>query len=442
LFDRAERGNRAIILHPIFSGTGPDALDEFQELALSAGVELISVLTSPRDKPDARYFVGRGKIDDLADLVDQQEADLVLVSRPLSAVQERNIERRCQCRVLDRTTLILDIFAQRARSYEGKLQVELAQLRHLSTRLVRGWTHLERQKGGIGLRGPGETQLETDRRLIGHRIRSLRSRLDKVTLQREQSRKLRQRREVQTVALVGYTNAGKSTLFNRLTESDVDTRDMQFATLDPTVRQLANQQGSKVLLADTVGFVSELPPELIAAFRATLLETREADLLLHVIDVSDPFSAERRDEVDEVLTSIGADEIPIIRVYNKIDRLGREAGIQRDGSNVISQVSVSALTGSGVAELQTAMCERLAGSRVRSRIQLDGKNARLRAQLFELGVVNNEEYAEDGSWILFIDLSADQVQRLGGQSGAMGTMIREQVLKSPSNGLTAQVATA
>jgi GTP-binding protein HflX len=428
LFDRAERGNRAIILHPIFSGTGPDAIDEFQELALSAGVEIISILNSPRDKPDARYFVGRGKIDELADLVDQYEADLVLVSRPLSAVQERNIENRCKCRVLDRTTLILDIFAQRARSYEGKLQVELAQLRHLSTRLVRGWTHLERQKGGIGLRGPGETQLETDRRLIGHRIRSLRARLDKVSRQREQSRRQRQRREVQTVALVGYTNAGKSTLFNSLTESDVDTRDMQFATLDPTVRQLANQQGSKVLLADTVGFVSELPPELIAAFRATLLETREADLLLHVVDASDPFCAERREEVDDVLASVGADKIPVIRVYNKIDRLGRKPEVQRDGNKVISQVSISALKGSGIRELQAAILERLAGNRVRSRVLLDGSNGRVRAQFFELGVVSREEYAEDGSWILFLDLSADQTLRLAGQPGAMGAIIKQQVL--------------
>ena len=384
MFDRAERGNRAIILHPNFSNTGPDAIDEFQELSLSAGVELVCVLNAPRSKPDPRYFVGSGKIDELADLVDQNEVDLILVSRPLSAVQERNIEARCKCRVLDRTTLILDIFAQRARSYEGKLQVELAQLRHLSTRLVRGWTHLERQKGGIGLRGPGETQLETDRQLLGHRIKSLRSRLEKVNRQREQSRRQRQRREVQTVALVGYTNAGKSTLFNRLTEADVDTRDMQFATLDPTVRQLSNQSGSKILLADTVGFVSELPPELIAAFRATLLETREADLLLHVIDASDPFCAERREEVEDVLTSIDAQEIPVIRVYNKIDRTNRPVGIQTDGKGLAVQVSISALNGLGVAELQQSVIENLAGATVEFTVQIEAKKARLRAQLYEL----------------------------------------------------------
>ena len=428
MFDRAKRGNRAIILHPCFAGTGPDAIDEFHELALSAGVELVAVLHAPRNKPDARYFVGRGKIDELASQVDDYEADLVLVSRPLSAVQERNIEMRCKCRVLDRTTLILDIFAQRARSYEGKLQVELAQLRHLSTRLVRGWTHLERQKGGIGLRGPGETQLETDRRLIGHRIRSLRAKLEKVNRQREQSRRQRQRLEVQTVALVGYTNAGKSTLFNRLTESDVDTRDMQFATLDPTVRQLANQQGNRVLIADTVGFVGELPTELIAAFRATLLETREADLLLHVIDASDPYCAERREEVEDMLTSISADQIPVIRVYNKIDRLGRQADVQQDGNGVISQVSISARDGLGVDELQEAICQRLAGDRIRSHVRLDSGNARLRAQLFEMGVVVEERFADDGSWILFLDLPLNQAERLAGQNGAMGVLIRDQVL--------------
>jgi GTP-binding protein HflX len=439
LFDRAERGNRAIILHPNFSGTGPDAIDEFQELALSAGVELIAVLNAPRNKPDARFFVGRGKIDELADLVDQNEADLVLVSRPLSAVQERNIEARCKCRVLDRTTLILDIFAQRARSYEGKLQVELAQLRHLSTRLIRGWTHLERQKGGIGLRGPGETQLETDRRLIGHRIRSLRERLEKVNRQREQSRRQRQRREVQTVALVGYTNAGKSTLFNRLTESAVDTRDMQFATLDPTVRQLANQSGPKILLADTVGFVSELPPELIAAFRATLLETREADLLLHVIDASDPFCAERREEVEDVLISIGAQEIPEIRVYNKIDRTDRPAGIQHDDMGFARQASISALSGIGVDELQQAIVAKLAGDKLDFPLRIESKDARLRAQLFELGAVVGESIADDGAWLLAIELPKEQAERLAGQQSAIGALFRYQLKNINSPELPATV---
>lgn len=427
MIEREERGNRAVILHPCFSGTGPDALDEFNELAISAGVEVVGVLTSPRHRPDARYYVGSGKADELAELVERMEADLVLVSRPISAVQERNLESKARCRVLDRTTLILDIFAQRARSYEGKLQVELAQLRHLSTRLIRGWTHLERQKGGIGLRGPGETQLETDRRLIGERIRLLKERLDKVGVQREQSRRKRQRSEAHTVALVGYTNAGKSTLFNRLTQSDVDARDMQFATLDPTVRQMSNEHGDQVLLADTVGFVSELPHELIAAFRATLLETREAELLLHVIDASDPFHAERRDEVEDVLRSVGAGEIPLIRVYNKIDLSQQPAEVVMDERGRVARAAVSALTGDGVGELARVIHQHLAGDRFVCRVLLAGKDARLRAGLFELGAVSNERIDENGSWILDLDLPRSSAERLAGQPGELGGLIRNQL---------------
>jgi GTP-binding protein HflX len=428
LFERAERGNRAIILHPSFAATGPDVLDEFTELARSAGVEVVGVLTAPRDRPDAKFFVGSGKIDELAEQVMQLGADLVLVSRPLSGIQERNIEQRCKCRVLDRTTLILDIFAQRARSYEGKLQVELAQLRHLSTRLVRGWTHLERQKGGIGLRGPGETQLETDRRLIGQRIRHLRARLEKVSRQRVQSRRRRQRSDTQTVALVGYTNAGKSTLFNRLTESDVDTRDMQFATLDPTVRQMSDDQAGAILLADTVGFVSELPPELIAAFRATLIETREADLLLHVIDASDAFHDERREEVEDVLQSIGAGDIPVIRVYNKIDRTALVADQFTDEAGHTKRVFISAKDGSGVDELRAAIRETLAGERICCALHLEGTDARLRARLFEIGAVSSERVAENGHWILQIELPRSEAERLASAPGAAGAAIRNQVL--------------
>ncbi len=428
MFERADRGDRAVILHPVFAGTGPDALDEFKELAHSAGVEIGAVLTAPRDRPDARYFVGRGKIDELSECVRNTGSGLILVSRPLSAVQERNIEQRCECRVLDRTTLILDIFAQRARSYEGKLEVELAQLRHLSTRLVRGWSHLERQKGGIGLRGPGETQLETDRRLLGRRIRSLRTRLDKVGRQRAQSRRKRQRSMAQTVALVGYTNAGKSTLFNRLTGSEVDTRDMQFATLDPTVRQLTERGGGTVLLADTVGFVSELPPELVAAFRATLQEAREADLLLHVIDASDPYCSERREEVEEVLETIGAGDIPSIRVYNKIDRAGRVVEVQRDAAGLQERVSVSALEGLGMEELLDAIKAKLSGGRVRRWIELSPADGRLRAQLFENGAVTDEELSSGGAWRLQVDLSRDMAEQLARQGGQAGRVARALLL--------------
>jgi GTP-binding protein HflX len=433
LIDRAQRGDRAVILHPVFPGTGPEALDEFLELTRSAGCEAVAVITAPRGRPDATYFVGSGKIDELVEAVHANDANVVLVSRPLSPVQERNIEKRCKVQVLDRTTLILDIFAQRARSHEGKLQVELAQLRHLSTRLVRGWTHLERQKGGIGLRGPGETQLETDRRLIGQRIRHLNARLAKVNRQRDQGRRRRRRGQTPTVALVGYTNAGKSTLFNALTEAEVGTQDMQFATLDPTVRRLVGVQG-EILLADTVGFVSELPHELIAAFRATLMEAREADLLLHVIDASDPFHAERREEVDEVIASIGADAIPVIRVYNKIDLTDLEPGLQGGDSPEpdpadTPRAFVSALTGAGLDDLLAAIEGRLFGGRIRRWIRLEGTDARLRAQLFELGAVDEERIADDGCWSLHVDLPVDQAERLARDGGHAAEVIREQLLE-------------
>jgi len=428
LFERAERGDRAVILHPVFRLTGPDALDEFQELALSAGAEIEGIVSAPRDRPDSRYFVGSGKVEELAQLVEETEANLVLVSQSLSAPQERNIEKVCQCRVLDRATLILDIFAQRAQSYEGKLQVELAQLRHLSTRLVRGWTHLERQKGGIGLRGPGETQLETDRRLIGVRIRQLNARLEKVARQREQSRRQRQRSRSPLVALVGYTNAGKSTLFNSLTGASVGVEDRLFATLDPTVRRMQAMHCGEVLLADTVGFVSDLPHELIAAFRATLQEAREADLLIHVIDASDPFHMERQHDVETVLESIGADKIPVIRVFNKIDRSGQDAVLRRDENGNPSSVSLSAIRGDGIDELREAIGELLSSERINLWIELAGRDARLRAQLFELGVVSEERIAENGSWVLHVDLPRETAERLARLPGKEGQVARQQLL--------------
>ena len=428
MFERAGRGNRAVLLHPVFAGTGPEVLDEFQELCRSAGVEIAAVLTAPRDRPDARFFVGKGKIEEVSEQVSATGADLVLVSCPLSAIQERNIEKSCQCRVLDRTTLILDIFALRARSHEGKLQVELAQLRHISTRLVRGWTHLERQKGGIGLRGPGETQLETDRRLIGQRIQYLKSRLEKVRRQRAQSRRRRERAHVFTVALVGYTNAGKSTLFNALTDSDVGTEDMQFATLDPTVRQMPNIPTGNVLLVDTVGFVGNLPHELITAFHATLQETREADLLLHVIDAADHFHQQRELDVEAVLESVEASNIPIIRVFNKIDLTDRTPSSQLNEEGNLVRIDISAMLGTGLDELKVAIARHLKGGRIRTWISLEGRFAKLRSQLFDLGAVEEEKITEDGQWLLHVDLSQQDAEQLGRLPGADGTLVRESIL--------------
>ena len=428
MFERAERGTRAILLHPLFADTGPEQLDEFKELCRSAGVKITAALKAPRNRPDARFFVGSGKIDEVAERVAATDADLIVVSQPLSAIQERNIEKRCKCRVLDRTTLILDIFAQRARSHEGKLQVELAQLRHISTRLVRGWTHLERQKGGIGLRGPGETQLETDRRLIGQRIKYLKGRLDRVRQQRAQSRRKRERAHVFTAALVGYTNAGKSTLFNALTDSKVGTQDMQFATLDPTVSQLPDIPTGNVLLVDTVGFVSDLPHELVAAFHATLQETREADLLLHVIDASDPFHQQREHDVEDVLKSVDASHIPIVRLFNKIDLVERQASTHLNADGEVDRIDVSALTGTGLDELKETIALRLKGERIQAWISLEGRHAKLRSKLFDLGAVEEEKVTDEGQWLLHINLSQQDAERLGRMPGAEGLLVRDSIL--------------
>lgn len=310
MFERPHGGERAVIVHlDLHTETGKDELQEFRELVVSAGAEPVAVVTGARRSPDAKFFVGTGKAEEIGNVAEQHDADVVLVNHDLSPVQERNLEHLLNCRVLDRTGLILDIFAQRARSHEGKLQVELAQLQHLSTRLVRGWTHLERQKGGIGLRGPGETQLETDRRLLGMRIKQLKQRLIKVQRQREQGRRSRKRADIPTVSLVGYTNAGKSTLFNKLTQSEVYVADQLFATLDPTLRRVDLPDNHAMVLVDTVGFIRHLPHDLVVAFRSTLQETEEADLLLHVVDASSEERQANIEQVNLVLTEIGLNPV-------------------------------------------------------------------------------------------------------------------------------------
>jgi len=412
LFERPQSGERAILVHASPAGAPDDSeREEFAELARSAGADVVDQIVSARRRPDPRYFVGKGKLDELAASVSRHSADLVITSAALSPSQERNLERRLKCRVLDRAGLILDIFAQRARSFEGKLQVELAQLRHLSTRLVRGWTHLERQKGGIGLRGPGETQLESDRRLIGGRIRQLRSRLEQVDARRTMNRQNRVRAEVPTVALVGYTNAGKSTLFNALTDASVYVKDQLFATLDPTIRRLELPNGREVVLADTVGFVRDLPHELIAAFRSTLQEVREADLILHLIDASDPDRWQRVRQVNSVLQQLDADRVPQIRVYNKIDKLDRRPRVAKNRSGEGRAVWISAATGEGVPLLLGAIGERLRRKTLHGVMHLAPTQGRQRARLFEIGAVLNETACDDGGWTLELKLAERDLRR-------------------------------
>lgn len=364
---RPRGGDRAILVN-LSLGAQPKSSDsrEFRELALSAGATVVELINCRRARPDATFFIGRGKVEELRTEAIDQKADVVLFNHALSPAQERNLEGALNCRVVDRTGLILDIFAQRARSYEGKLQVELAQLQHLSTRLVRGWTHLERQKGGIGLRGPGETQLEVDRRLIKGRIRYIKTRLKKVQSQRAQSRNRRQKALVPTISLVGYTNAGKSTLFNALTGASVYVANQLFATLDPTLRAANIQPLGRVVFADTVGFVRALPHDLVEAFKATLEETRDADLLLHVIDAQDEHWRTQRKEVEEVLEQIGANTVPCIEVYNKIDILpDTKPHSERNAAGEISDVWLSAQKQEGLSYLFQAIIEHLGQTFVR-----------------------------------------------------------------------------
>jgi GTPase len=390
-----------------------DEIEEFTALAHSAGVDVVGFIGGSRPSPDSRLFVGAGKAEEIRVAAANARADVVLFDHPLSPSQERNLEALLKCRVLDRTGLILDIFAQRARTFEGKLQVELAQLKHLATRLVRGWTHLERQKGGIGLRGPGETQLETDRRLLGKRIQTLNSRLEKVLTQRETTRRERKRQSVPTVALVGYTNAGKSTLFNSLTGAGAYAADQLFATLDPTLRRLELPDARYCLLADTVGFVRDLPHELVAAFRSTLQEARESTLLLHIIDAADPNRAERIQQVNEVLKEIGADGIPQIEVFNKSDLIGEAPRVDADEQTGLARrVWLSARTDAGMDLLIAALGSHLGPQIVHREIRLGPDAGRTRAKFYAAGAVLAEQAADDGASNLTVSMPRLAFERL------------------------------
>ena len=447
-FDRPDSGELAVLVHLEFSASHPkievcgdpaaresprsksvhlqsNSLREFEELVLSAGGDPVDVLIAKRSTPQAKYFIGTGKLEELVQLVTHHQAGLVIFNHELSPSQERNLEQVLGCRVLDRTGLILDIFAQRARTHEGKLQVELAQLQHMSTRLIRGWTHLERQKGGIGMRGPGETQLETDRRLLRERIKAIHKRLDKVRKQRQQGRRSRARAALSTLALVGYTNAGKSTLFNSLSSADVYVQNQLFATLDPTMRRIELPEVGSVVLSDTVGFISHLPHRLVEAFRATLEEAACADMLIHVVDAADPERASNMQAVDEVLEEIGAHELPRITVYNKIDLLcDRSPSIERDERGQISAVWLSAAFGGGdkadvdnsqnvgMTLLRQAIAERLAQTVVHIHLLLAPQRGSLRARFHRQNAILAEHYHSDGVCEVEIRLPEADLERI------------------------------
>jgi GTP-binding protein HflX len=436
LFERPRAGERAVLVRlGIGAPADPEDIQEFEQLALSAGAIPVAKIGGRRDRPDSRFFVGSGKADEIKMAVAANNADVVLFDHPLSPSQERNLEKLIERRVLDRSGLILDIFAQRARSHEGKLEVELAQLKHIASRLVRGWTHLERQRGGgIGNRGPGETQLETDRRLLGKRVKTLTERLEKIKQQRETGRQQRAEIPIPSLALVGYTNAGKSTLFRALTGADAYIADQLFATLDPTVRRITLPGNTKVVVADTVGFIRDLPHELVAAFQSTLTEAREATLLLHVVDVADPRRDEHIDEVNRVLAEIGAGELPQILVFNKVDRISGEPRIERDESGRPSHVWLSAIQSKGLDLLQTAVAERLARVARLATLRLPVGAGEVRARLYAANLVLAERVADDGSFEIDTSLSEVELLKWAREPGLVVLTVAETSACTPAGG--------
>ncbi|WP_207761617.1 ribosome rescue GTPase HflX [Caviibacterium pharyngocola] len=406
--------DNAIVVHVFFSQVkNTDDLLEFQNLAKAAKVNILSTITTTRSTPQAKYFVGQGKAQEIADEVKRLDADIVLVNHSLTPAQTRNLESLCDCRVVDRSGLILDIFAQRARSHEGKLQVELAQLKHLSTRLVRRKTGLDQQKGAVGLRGPGETQLETDRRLIKVRIAQLQNRLEKVEKQRNQNRRTRQKSDIPTVSLVGYTNAGKSTLFNALTQANVYAADQLFATLDPTLRRLWIQDVGATILADTVGFIRDLPHDLISAFKSTLQETVEASLLLHVIDCADSRKLENIQAVNQVLEEIRAQDVPVLLIYNKIDQLENTLPhIEYDDQNKPQAVYLSAHDGQGLDLLIEAIRQRLSNEILTFDLKLAPQESKIRHRLYQLNCILQEQISEQGEFLLAVRIDKTEWLKL------------------------------